>query len=154
MVIKKAINKYGKENFLIEEIERCPKEKLDEREVYWISYYDSYHNGYNSTKGGKLAGGHIKIKEEFHQPIIDLYLEGKSLRFIAKKFKIDKATVKHYLQINDVELRSKRIYKFKRNDLVLIMQEINNGVPRNEVINKYNISASYLSQLINGKRRI
>jgi len=33
-------------------IEECPKEKLDEREIYWIKFYDSYNNGYNLTKGG------------------------------------------------------------------------------------------------------
>ena len=41
MAIKKAIKKYGKENFTIELIEEVEAAKLDEREVYWISFYDS-----------------------------------------------------------------------------------------------------------------
>jgi len=52
MVIKRAIHKYGKENFIIEEIEKCNQELLNEREKYWISFYNSYENGYNSTLGG------------------------------------------------------------------------------------------------------
>ena len=50
-----ALRKYGYENFTYEIIEECEKaqEALDERERYWIEYYDSYNNGYNSTKGGQ-----------------------------------------------------------------------------------------------------
>lgn len=29
-----------------------PYEKLDEREVYYIEKFNSFHNGYNSTPGG------------------------------------------------------------------------------------------------------
>lgn len=29
------------------------QEEADEREKYWIAYYDSYKNGYNMTKGGR-----------------------------------------------------------------------------------------------------
>ena len=55
-VIGKAILKYGKEHFTVITLEECPDEKLDEREQYWISYYDSYNNGYNCTEGGRRSG--------------------------------------------------------------------------------------------------
>lgn len=32
--------------------DNIPEDQLDEREVYWIDYYDSYNNGYNLTEGG------------------------------------------------------------------------------------------------------
>ena len=53
--IKLAINKYGKENFKKEIIEKCNnKEELIEREKYWIEKLNSkYPNGYNITDGGK-----------------------------------------------------------------------------------------------------
>lgn len=57
MTIDKAIHKYGIENFSFEIIEQCNEEELDEREIYWIAYYDSYHNGYNDTKGGRSLRG-------------------------------------------------------------------------------------------------
>lgn len=48
-----AMNKYGIEHFHIEEIEYIPPEQnLEEREIYWINYYNTYHNGYNATLGG------------------------------------------------------------------------------------------------------
>lgn len=47
-----AMRKYGIENFNFEILEECSKDLLDEREKYWINYYDTYENGYNMTKGG------------------------------------------------------------------------------------------------------
>ena len=55
LTLYKAFNKYGIKNFLFSIIEECQKEKLDEREIYWIKYYDSYKNGYNMTPGGKYS---------------------------------------------------------------------------------------------------
>lgn len=46
----RAINKYGVENFKIELIEETDNPEI--REEYWISCYNSYHNGYNATRGG------------------------------------------------------------------------------------------------------
>lgn len=56
--IYQAFKKYGIENFSFEIIEQCTENDLDEREKYWIKYYDSYNSGYNMTIGG--TGGDIK----------------------------------------------------------------------------------------------
>ena len=53
----KAIQKYGVENFEWEVIEQCKKKDLDEREIYWIEYYDSFNKGYNCTRGGDGVSG-------------------------------------------------------------------------------------------------
>ena len=48
-----AIKKYGLENFKVEVIEECPVENLNEREKYWIEFYDcKAPKGYNLTDGG------------------------------------------------------------------------------------------------------
>ena len=48
-----AIRKYGKENFSFEIIEILEDYSISgEREKYWISFYDSYNNGYNESEGG------------------------------------------------------------------------------------------------------
>lgn len=44
-----AFNEFGIENFSFEVIEECEEEKLNEREWYWIKYYDSLNNGYNMS---------------------------------------------------------------------------------------------------------
>lgn len=50
-----AIKKFGWENFTHEILEDNiqTQEEALEREEYWIAFYDSYHNGYNGTPGGK-----------------------------------------------------------------------------------------------------
>ena len=51
--IGNAIRKYGLENFTIEVIEECETlEQLNEREMFWIAYFNSkYPNGYNLMDG-------------------------------------------------------------------------------------------------------
>lgn len=51
-ILHRAIKKHGLHNFIFEVIEKSPKNLLNEKEVYWISYYDTYKNGYNATIGG------------------------------------------------------------------------------------------------------
>lgn len=47
-LVGKAINKYGKENFSFQILEECEKSLLNERESYYIQYYQSLvPNGYN-----------------------------------------------------------------------------------------------------------
>lgn len=55
IALRKAILKYGKENFKIEKIDDAiSKDELNEKEIYWINYYNSTNReiGYNLTKGG------------------------------------------------------------------------------------------------------
>jgi hypothetical protein len=44
-----ALRKYGQENFIWEILEECENDQLSERERYWISYYNTYYDGYNET---------------------------------------------------------------------------------------------------------
>ena len=55
--IIKSIKKYGKENFQKITLEECDRELLNDREQYWIAYYDSMNPeiGYNLTSGGNQA---------------------------------------------------------------------------------------------------
>lgn len=55
-----AIKKYGFENFSYEVLERVDESLLDERETYWISYYDSTNKskGYNLESGGNFGKHH------------------------------------------------------------------------------------------------
>lgn len=55
--IDNAINHEGIDNFSFEIIEECLVDELDDREIYWINFYNSYKNGYNRTPGGKSIRG-------------------------------------------------------------------------------------------------
>ena len=55
-LIKGAISKYGEQNFTKEILEECTKETKDEREIFYISKFNSLApNGYNLTGGGQHA---------------------------------------------------------------------------------------------------
>lgn len=45
----------NKDDFEIIEDNIETQKEADDREIYWISYYDSFNNGYNSTLGGDHA---------------------------------------------------------------------------------------------------
>lgn len=52
--LKQAIIDYGAASFTVEQIDiAASKEEADEKETYWISFYDSVRNGYNTGRGGK-----------------------------------------------------------------------------------------------------
>ena len=152
MVIHKAITKYGKSNFTIEVIEEVESANLNDRERYWIRYYDSYNNGYNSTEGGQDG---IKLFKNLDtESIVREYKSGKSLREIGRLFNVDKQTIKDLLVRNNINLRTTRTYKFSQKDREDILKDLSLGLSRKEIISKWHISKSYLSQLINGYRRI
>lgn len=67
MAILAAIQKYGKENFTVEQIDiACDRDELDLKEQYWIRYYNSLSpNGYNLHTGGK----HYECSEETKRKI-------------------------------------------------------------------------------------
>lgn len=67
----RAMRLYGVEHFLIQPIEEnIPNDQLNDREIYWIEYFDSYNNGYNSTRGGDCG-----TFEEY--PVYQYDLNGK-----------------------------------------------------------------------------
>lgn len=152
MAIHRAIKKYGKSNFTVEVIEEIDSANLNDRERYWIKYYNSYNNGYNSTKGGQ--DGCKPFKDLDVESVIKEYNTGKSLRTLGTIFKVDKQTIKDLLIRHNVELRTTRTYKLSQKDRDKVLEDFASGLSRKEIMIKWNISKSYLSQLINGYRRI
>ena len=94
--LQRAWNKYGEENFEFSILEECEnkKEILNEREIYWIAFYNTFLNrfkGYNETPGGDglskvsqyiknkisktLSGRKLSMK---HRQNISKYLKGRS----------------------------------------------------------------------------
>lgn len=72
--LSQAIITHGKEHFHIELIEECDLLSVDERERYWIAYYDSYNNGYNMTIGGQ------DLPLNKGKPILQYSLEGQYIQ--------------------------------------------------------------------------
>lgn len=106
-----AIRKYSIENFSFEIIEECPLEQLDEKEKYWIEYYNSHENGYNETYGGD--GG---LKYDYNH-IYELWNKGYTNKEICEKLKCGDQTVTRAFRLYDIseeEVRSRSNYFQKR----------------------------------------
>ena len=118
IALYKAFNKYGIENFICEEIEEIPNNLLDEREKYWIEYYNSYFDGYNSTLGGRAT----QLYNWDIDDIIESYQELKSARAVAKKFNCDHSSIDRILNENGVkrftsaQQQSKPIFLYKNGE--------------------------------------
>jgi group I intron endonuclease len=62
-----ALRKYDPKCFNIEVLEDIENiELLNEREIYWIAYYDTCNNGYNSNHGG---GQNLSLAPESRESI-------------------------------------------------------------------------------------
>ena len=60
----RAIRKYGKDNFIIEEIDSAKTQnELNKKEQYWIQYYNSVNNGYNETDAINKCGGNTYLSK-------------------------------------------------------------------------------------------
>ena len=100
--IHAAIRKYGIENFNIEEIEFCNNKILNDREIYWINYYNSYDQGYNATLGGL---GHQKYN---YEEIIYFYLNNNfSLKKTCQQFNVYDQVV--YTALNSYGIDYKKL---------------------------------------------
>lgn len=58
-------NVYGYSSFEVSILEECSKSKINEREIYWIAFYDARNpeKGYNKAKGGEGGCGHPQSVE-------------------------------------------------------------------------------------------
>lgn len=139
MAIKKAIKKYGKQNFTIELIEEVKQDELDEREVYWISYYDSYNQGYNCTLGGQNGATRptsLNWREE--NEVIEAKFLGFSSREIGEVYNIDRSTVKNIFNRHHLIMPTKRNLE-SRIDKNAFIQFLATNPTCKEIENKFKI---------------
>lgn len=92
LAIDKAITKYGAAAFKFEIIEECTLDQLDEKEIYWIAYYNTYKGiGYNCNPGGGNSrgenNGRTKLTNEDVAYIRNCYDEHKRRKEVYEQFK-------------------------------------------------------------------
>ena len=100
-----SIRLYGIENFSFSVVEICAEEELNEKEIFWIDFYNSYNPsvGYNSTLGGGgTCGKGVFLDIDSANEIKNLLTETNMTQWeIASEFHIDQATVS-YINIGDL----------------------------------------------------
>jgi group I intron endonuclease len=93
----KSMRKYGTENFIIEEIEYCNDDILNEREMFWIQEYESFNPdiGYNATMGG--SGSRIYNYNE----VYERYDNGESLVEISLNMNISRSYLEQIIKLHE-----------------------------------------------------
>lgn len=104
-LIHRAMKKYGIENFILEVVEECGGDILNDREKYWIKYYDccvldGNDKGYNMTRGGD------GLSRYDYQFIYDLWDAGHSTSQIKEITGIDKRQLYKILNSHNEYSRS------------------------------------------------
>ena len=103
-----AMNKYGIENFTVELIEET--DNLEEREKYWVAYYDSYRNGYNATLGGD-GRPYFEYSDE---EVIKKFYELRNIKEVAEFFHCCTDTISLRLKNNNIDTKQFQFYSQKR----------------------------------------
>jgi len=125
--IGSAIEKYGKENFKFEVLDKAESlEELNSKEQYWIAKLNTFGNGYNMGPGGnnqihtELAREKISKKlkgikrPHFNKPVIEV-TTGKEFESQTEAFKyfgLGRNTVYESIK-NGRTTKSGLIFKFK-----------------------------------------
>lgn len=162
-----AIKKYGKDAFNIEIIEG-PIENYNEREKYWIKYYNSYLDGYNLTEGGEeppVLKGQENCLTKFSDSIIieiqkDLLFSNMSYQDISNKYNI---SIGYIQKINNGEARKNEKLKYplrnqpnKKKPLekidLIIKQLINTNKSTEEIARENQIDSLMVYQINKGIR--
>ena len=142
-----AIRKYGIENFTFEVIEECTSLELNERETYWIEYYQSYIStiGYNMNTGGD---SHFKLPPE---KIYNLWDEGRSVGEIFEilEDEIAKSTIRKYLA--SYPKYSKEESKRREG---LLKRKLNNQSDNtnDKVIKQYDLFGNFIKNWISSRQ--
>lgn len=136
--LQNEYNKYKEKIFEFKILEYCSIDKLDEREVFWIKYFDSLNrqNGYNLESGGNK--NKIISKETRNKKI------GKNNPMYGKKHKKE---IIEFIRNNNKGSSD----KLNSNDVSLIKNQLLNGVKQRELADNFNVKLSTINKIIKCK---
>ena len=166
-----AMKKYGKDNFIFEIIEG-PIQNYNEREVFWITYYNTYignenSQGYNLTLGGddppRLCGENnpntVHSIAEIEQIQYLLKNTKLSILEIAKTFNYNRSSIerinKGIIWHNDnleYPLRPENTQNFSKDRAEKIKFDLmNTNLTQIEISKKYNVGRTTITAINQGQ---
>ena len=113
-----AIQKYGIDNFIIEQVEEVPNDEIAcERESFWIEYYGSFKNGYNAIKGGDGC------QYADYDLIFTLFKEGKTGKEICQITGYSDKTITLALEQKGVSAEDRKARGNTQSQVVLMLDK-------------------------------
>jgi group I intron endonuclease len=153
-VIGKAMRKYGEDKFIIETIDECQKDNANEREIFWISKYDStnYKIGYNESIGGNVTW---RAKEYSLDQILEHFNKGIPVYKIARILHTDIPNLTKVLKLNNIKYGSEK-QRISQDVVNQIMVKYKSGVGVNQLSRELNIdrhtTRKYLNRILSQER--
>ena len=163
--INRAIKK-NPQNFTWVVLEYCDINELDEKEKYWIKYFNSYKDGYNCSIGGNSWKGenhpNAKLTEENVRQIITLLQQKTDYNTIIKK--VPMATINDISAINYGRNWHQNnlsypicpmpgLKKISDELIAQVLQDINNKKDKNEIIEQYGITIDQYQYILSKDSR-
>nr|DAM45207.1 MAG TPA: intron associated endonuclease [Crassvirales sp.] len=145
-IIGKAIRKYGEDKFYIELLEECTVEELNEREKYWIAFFNSTDNrsGYNISTGGNV----IRTTKELDKDmVIKLFNSGIPAFKIAKILHTGVSNVTNLLRSLNIRY-GVDLQKVDAVEEAMIIDLYLDGYSTVEIGNKFNRNKSTIRRVL------
>ena len=161
--LSRGIRKYGIEEYECLVLEdNIPESEIDDREKYWINYYDTYEDplGYNLTPGGKSGSRYYKFEKSIINLAKSLIKEGRPFSEIKE---IAGISIEHLSEINtgkrhfdenenyplNIMTRGRKTTEEEVNNIYSLLKE--GQLTIREISKKINVSESVVSSINTGQ---
>lgn len=149
-----AMNEFGVDNFYILEIGQYEESELEQKEIEYIYFYNTYRNGYNQTLGGDGKRYIDTPDEEF----VRLYHELGAVKAVSRYTGHDSKWISRILKRNGVVIKgnnsTKSIQIEETGDVFGSVIECANYLIENKMTKSNNPVqvTKYISRALTGKR--
>ena len=160
IIIDKAIQKYGIENFTVEQIDLAESiDELNQKEMYWIKLYDCITpKGYNQCYGGNNTYGYHHKEEAKRKMSIkksQLYV-GESNPFYNKTHSEESRKKMSEVRKGLKHLTKEQIKRLRESHHTVKVMNVDTGEIFNSIKEaglKYNIEPTHITRVCKGKRK-
>ena len=151
--LHKAIRQYGELNFEVSTLKECDVDELDKWEIYYISEYNTFKDGYNMTKGGngynptrRCLNGYIIVDNKYEE-IVQLYQAGFSATKIASLYEVDRHVICNILKQLGFKIANNKI-SINNQELQELVTKYESGYSLKQLAKQYGCTGPSLKEFL------
>lgn len=148
-VLYKAMRKYGTDNFYAQTLEQCDNALLNNKEVFWISFYKANNSkyGYNMTEGGSRQGDPWNKSKATDAMLLKAFDLGLSAYQIARKYHTEISRVTSLLKKLNIKYGSD-LQKIPEDIEKQIIELYNKGYASSIISKYFNINKTTVLHIL------
>lgn len=118
------LRRFGFDGFEFEVLEECPVDELNQKEIFYISKYNTqYPNGYNITAGGESPHYHKLNQKTVDEIIVELKENRLTQAEIANKYSVHFNTICQ-INVGNTWRKESELYPIRKNAIEQRKQKI------------------------------